>query len=66
VVLFTDLGNVFRAIDDLTPGQIKGSVGLGLRYRTPIGPIRLDYGHKLEPERGEASGRFHFSIGQAF
>jgi outer membrane protein insertion porin family len=66
VVLFTDIGNVFRALDDFTPGQIKGSVGLGLRYRTPIGPVRLDYGHKLEPERGEASGRFHFSIGQAF
>ncbi len=66
VVLFTDVGNVFRAIDDFRPGQIKGSVGLGLRYRTPIGPIRLDYGHKLDPQGNEASGRFHFSIGQAF
>jgi outer membrane protein insertion porin family len=66
VVLFSDIGNVFRAIDNFTPGEIKGSVGLGLRYNTPIGPLRLDYGHKLAPERHEASGRFHFSIGQAF
>jgi outer membrane protein insertion porin family len=66
VVLFSDLGNVFRAIDDFRPGQIKGSVGLGLRYNTPIGPIRLDYGRKLEPQGNEASGRFYFSIGQAF
>lgn len=66
VVLFTDIGNVFRTIDNFTPGQIKGSVGLGLRYNTPIGPIRLDYGHKLAPESNEASGRFHFSIGHTF
>jgi outer membrane protein insertion porin family len=66
VVLFSDIGNVFRAINDFRPGQIKGSVGLGLRYNTPIGPIRLDYGRKLEPQGNEASGRFHFSIGQAF
>jgi outer membrane protein insertion porin family len=66
VVLFSDVGNVFRAVNDLQPGQIKGSVGLGVRYNTLIGPIRLDYGHKLAPQGNEASGRFHFSIGQAF
>jgi outer membrane protein insertion porin family len=66
VVLFSDIGNVFRAVDNFTPGDIKGSVGLGLRYNTPIGPLRLDYGHKVAPERHEASGRLHFSIGQAF
>jgi outer membrane translocation and assembly module TamA len=44
VVLFTDFGNVFRAIDDLTPGQIKGSVGLGLRYRTLIGRFHFSIG----------------------
>ncbi len=66
VVLFSDVGNVFRAINDFRSGQIKGSVGLGLRYSTPIGPIRLDYGRKLDPQGHEATGRFHFSIGQAF
>lgn len=66
IVLFTDIGNVFRAIDNFVPGQIKGSAGLGLRYNTPIGPIRLDYGRKLAPEEHEASGRFHFSVGHPF
>ncbi|MBI3327168.1 MAG: outer membrane protein assembly factor BamA [Nitrospinae bacterium] len=66
VVLFTDIGNVYRKIDDFTPGQIKASAGLGLRYYTPIGPVRLDYGHKLAPEAHEASGRFHISIGHTF
>jgi outer membrane protein insertion porin family len=66
LVVFSDIGNVYRAIDALSPGGVKGSLGLGLRYRTPIGPIRLDYGRKLAPERNETSGRFHFSVGQAF
>jgi outer membrane protein insertion porin family len=66
VVLISDIGNVYRAIDDLSPGGIKGSVGLGLHYSTPLGPLRLDYGRKFAPERAEASGRFHLSIGQAF
>jgi outer membrane protein insertion porin family len=66
VVLFSDVGNVLGAIDDFRPGQIKGSVGLGIRYSTPIGPIRFDYGHQLAPQGNEAAGRFHFSIGQAF
>jgi outer membrane protein assembly complex protein YaeT len=66
VVLFSDIGNVFRAIDDFTPGGVKGSVGLGLRYNTSIGGLRLDYAHKLAPEKHGASGRLHFSIGQAF
>ena len=66
IVLFTDIGNVFRAIDNFVPGHIKGSAGLGLRYNTPIGPIRLDYGRKLAPAEREASGRFHFSVGHPF
>jgi outer membrane protein insertion porin family len=37
IVLFSDVGNVFGAIDDFRPGQIKGSVGLGVRYHTPMG-----------------------------
>jgi outer membrane protein insertion porin family len=39
---------------------------MGLRYSAPIGPIRLDYGRKLDPQGNEATGHFHFSIGQAF
>jgi outer membrane protein insertion porin family len=66
VVLFSDVGNVFRAMNDFRPGEIKASVGLGVRYNTPIGPIRLDYGRKLDPQGHEASGRFHFSVGHAF
>ena len=68
--LFVDGGNVFERTTQLDLGDLRGSVGFGVRYRSPIGPVRLDLGFKLdrrivggrlEPRRG-----IHFSIGQAF
>jgi outer membrane translocation and assembly module TamA len=41
-------------------------VGMGLRYKLPIGPIRLDYGFNPDPHEHEDSGAFHFSFGFAF
>jgi outer membrane protein assembly complex protein YaeT len=42
------------------------SVGAGLRWRTIIGPIRLEYGHNLNPRKGDPSGTLHFSLGFPF
>lgn len=42
------------------------SVGLGLRYRTLIGPVRLEYGHNLNRRPGDPSGTLHFSVGFPF
>jgi len=42
------------------------SVGLGVRYQTLIGPLRLEYGHNLNPRPGDPSGTLHFSIGYPF
>lgn len=69
-VLFVDGGNVFARVSDLDLGQLRGSVGFGARYRSPIGPIRVDMGFKLD-RRVIGSARepryaIHFSIGQAF
>jgi outer membrane protein insertion porin family len=69
-VLFVDGGNVFPRVSDLDLSRLRGSVGFGARYRSPIGPIRLDLGFKLD-RRVIGAGReppfaFHFSIGQAF
>jgi outer membrane translocation and assembly module TamA len=67
---FVDGGNVFERTTQLDLGELRGSVGFGVRYRSPIGPVRLDLGFKLdrrivgnrlEPRRG-----IHFSIGHAF
>ena len=53
-------------IQDIALGDLRSSAGVGLRYRTPIGPIRLDWGYVLDREVGEGASRFHLSIGHAF
>jgi outer membrane protein insertion porin family len=65
LVTFVDGGNVWRTIDNIS-SELKYTVGAGLRYRTPVGPIRVDYGHKLDREQGQSNGEVHFSIGHAF
>ena len=42
------------------------SIGLGLSWRTVIGPVRLEYGHNLNPRSGDASGTVQFSFGFPF
>jgi outer membrane protein insertion porin family len=66
LVTFLDGGNVWVKVKDMDPTDIKFTVGLGLRYDTPVGPLRVDYGHKLQREKDESSGELHFSIGHAF
>jgi outer membrane protein insertion porin family len=66
IVAFLDGGNVWVKAEDINPGDFKYTAGLGLRYNTPVGPIRIDYGHKLQREKDESRGELHFSIGHAF
>jgi outer membrane protein assembly complex protein YaeT len=49
------------AFDDLQLGT-----GVGLRYRSPVGPIRVDLGFPLDRPRGDAAWQVHVSIGRAF
>jgi outer membrane protein assembly complex protein YaeT len=73
-VLFLDGGNVWPEAQGFDLGDLRYDVGPGLRYNTPVGPIRLDIGYQLNPipnlrPKGELQTRrfrFHFSIGQAF
>jgi outer membrane protein assembly factor BamA len=73
-VIFMDAGNVWDEPWEADLGNLRYNVGPGLRYQTPIGPIRADLGYQLNPIPGLlVSGqpetrrfRFHFSIGQAF
>lgn len=66
IVTFLDGGNVWQKAKNIDPGDLKYSTGLGFRYNTPVGPISIDYGHKLNKEKGESNGEIHFSIGHAF
>jgi outer membrane protein insertion porin family len=64
--LFLDGGNVYERAGDFALDELRGSYGFGLRYRSPIGPIRFDLGFKIAPRSNESSRAFHFSFGQAF
>lgn len=66
VASFVDTGNVYLETRDVALSDLRWSAGLGVRYRTPIGPIRLDWGYVLDRQPGEARSRFHLSIGHAF
>ena len=65
LVLFYDAGRLDRTYIPTDTGM-RSAVGLGLGYRTPVGPLSLYYGHKLNRKSGESAGRFHFSIGYTF
>ncbi len=83
--VFMDAGNVWERPQDITLERLftvtgpnagysdmRYSVGAGIRFSTPVGPVRFDYGWKLrraKPEESDLSstrGTFHFSLGQAF
>lgn len=66
-VVFYDGGNVYRAIN--FPSFINNytnTIGVGLRYATPIGPIRFDIGRNLNPVPGINPLQYYVTIGQAF
>jgi len=65
---FFDTGNVWARLDEFGSGNFKSGAGLGLRVKTPIGPINLDYGYPLNEEPGEEerSGKFYFSMSRGF
>ena len=44
---FVDAGNVFLRVSNLDIGEIRGAAGFGVRYLSPIGPIRVDLGFKM-------------------
>ena len=64
--LFTDAGNLLPTAEEPGLGDMRYALGVGLRYKLPIGPVRLDYGVNPNPQNGEDFGAFHFSFGFAF
>jgi len=77
--VFLDGGQIWREIDRIDERPIQFGTGGGLRYQSPIGPVRIDVGYKVNPteddlgifgDMGSSNGwdriGIHFSIGQAF
>ena len=68
IAAFYDGGNVFQNIGFGSTfwSKYSNTVGIGLRYATPVGPIRIDIGHNLNPLNGVKSTQFFLTLGQAF
>jgi outer membrane protein insertion porin family len=64
--VFTDAGNLLPSSEDVGLNDMRYAIGAGLRYKLPVGPIRLDYGVNPDPHPDEDFGAFHFSFGFAF
>lgn len=65
-VVFTDFGNVYATWEEWNFDEIKKSAGLGFRWLSPVGPLRLEWGYNLDPDPDEESSVWDFSIGGAF
>ena len=70
-VWFLDTGNVFRRVTDVRLDEMRVASGIGFRYRSPIGPLRVDWGWKVSTRLLQTGGRersnvLHISLGQAF
>jgi len=76
LVTFLDAGNVYDRVQNLSLRRIRSGAGFGIRYRSPVGPIRVDLGFKLgerqffgsdeKTRQQEPLTAVHISIGQAF
>jgi outer membrane protein assembly factor BamA len=66
LVVFLDGVGFARNIEDYPFDQELFSVGGGIRWKTIIGPARLEYGYNLNPREQDPSGTLHFSIGFPF
>lgn len=66
VLTFTDVGLTGLDITDYPGDEIRVSLGVGVRYYTAIGPVRLEYGHNVVKQTGDQNGQLHFSLGFPF
>jgi outer membrane protein insertion porin family len=66
-VVFYDGGNVYSAINIASfVNNYTNTIGVGLRYATPIGPVRIDIGRNLNPVPGIGATQYFITLGQAF
>ena len=65
-VVFVDGGNVWREYDDFDPADARWGAGVGLRYRSPLGPLRAEIGWKLDRDSFEDPFVVSVSLGNAF
>jgi len=65
-VVFFDAGNVFEKDEAVTFSEIRQGAGVGIRWYSPVGPLRIEYGKNLHPRGDEASDNLEFTMGGTF
>jgi len=65
-VVFVDAGNTWNVSRSPFLTDVKAGAGIGVRWISPMGPIRIEYGWKINPGKGEEPGAMAFAMGQLF
>jgi outer membrane protein insertion porin family len=65
-VVFFDTGQVYGENESFDLGNLRESTGVGIRWYSPLGPLRIEYAVKLDPKDGEELGKWEFSMGAQF
>jgi len=66
LVLFYDAGSAFSPSEWIYLSDLRLGAGFGLRWLSPIGPLRLEWGHNIHQRPGEKSSSMDFTIGTVF
>lgn len=64
--VFSDHGGVYSEVSSFRLPDLGHNLGAGLRWNTPLGPLRFDYGIRLGDTGDAQRGQWHFTIGHAF
>ncbi len=62
-VIFSDAGNAFRLRDSMSPNNWLASYGIGIRWKSPFGPLAIDIARPINPRPADQSTVFEFGTG---
>ena len=65
-VIFLDMGNVWDLKTGFQSSDLRKSIGFGLRWLSPFGPLRIEWGYNIDKKPDEDSSNFNFQIGGEF
>lgn len=65
-VAFFDMGNAFGEGENIDLKDLRSNYGFGLRWQSPFGPLRFEWGIPINKRQGDSDLVFNFTIGQSF